>query len=174
MFIQTNFELNENMNIIENTGGIMMDFIFREIKKDDFISCTENLIAAYNGEPWNNTWTHKEARLRIEATMSGFNARGYIIEKNGTIIAMCLGRIDYYHNNWRQFCIDEFNVTPSEQGKGMGKKLLKLVSNQMKQENIHRIFLITGGEQAAKFYENNGFVKSNEGIMMAANLQNDE
>lgn len=150
-----------------------MVFIFREIKKEDFTSCSEILVAAYNREPWNNTWTTKEALLRIEATMSGFNARGYVIEKNDAIIAMCLGRIDYYHNNWSQFCIDEFNVTPNDQGKGIGKKLLNEVAHQMQKEGINRIFLITGGEQAAKFYEKNGFVKSNEGIMMAFHLQND-
>ncbi|SEN53942.1 Acetyltransferase (GNAT) domain-containing protein [Amphibacillus marinus] len=150
-----------------------MDLNFRKIKSDDYSVCAEILMAAYKGVPWNNTWTKKEALLRIEATMSGFNARGYVVEKNDEIIAMCLGRIDYYYSEWNQFCIDEFNVASTHQGSGIGKNLLKFISNVLKNDKINRIFLITGGEQAAKFYKNSGFVKSNDGIMMEYDLQND-
>lgn len=100
-----------------------MDLSFRKIKKDDFSVCAEILMAAYNGAPWNNTWTKEEALFRIEATMSGFNSRGYVVENNEEIIAMCLGRIDYYYSNWSQFCIDEFNVAPTYQGSGIGGNL---------------------------------------------------
>lgn len=96
-----------------------MELNFREIKNEDFANCAENLVVAYSGEPWNNIWTKKEALLRIEATMSGFNARGYVVEKNDKVIAMCLGRIDYYFSDWSQFCIDEINVAPGYQGKGV-------------------------------------------------------
>lgn len=150
-----------------------MTISFRKIKNEDFSVCATILMAAYNGAPWNNTWTKKDALLRIEATMSGFNSRGYVVEKNNEIIAMCLGRIDYYYNNWSQFCIDEFNVTPALQGAGIGKNLLIFIANVMKDEQINRIFLITGGEQASNFYKKNGFVTSNEGIMMEYDLQND-
>ncbi|GMA08120.1 hypothetical protein GCM10025886_12710 [Tetragenococcus halophilus subsp. flandriensis] len=149
-----------------------MNLNFREIKNEDFANCAENLVAAYSGEPWNNMWTKKEALLRIEATMSGFNARGYVVEKNDKVIAMCLGRIDYYFSNWSQFCIDEINVTPNCQGKGVGKKILNFVSDIMKNDEINSIFLITGGERAAKFYKSNGFVKSKDGIIMEYDLQN--
>ena len=73
-----------------------MDITFRKIESEDYSKCADILMAAYKGEPWNNTWTKEEARLRIEATMSGFNSRGYVIEETNDIIALCLGRIDYY------------------------------------------------------------------------------
>ena len=57
-----------------------MDLIFRKIESEDYFKCADILIAAYNKEPWHNTWTKKEALLRIEATMSGFNSRGYVVE----------------------------------------------------------------------------------------------
>ncbi|WP_265459520.1 hypothetical protein [Enterococcus sp. HY326] len=72
-----------------------MELIFREIEQNDFGVCAEMLAAAYNGEPWLNAWRKEEALLRIQATMSGFNARGYVVEANSEIVAMCLGRIDY-------------------------------------------------------------------------------
>lgn len=149
-----------------------MNLNFREVKTEDFSTCADILVAAYNGEPWNNSWTKKEALLRIEATMSGFNSRGYVIEQNDKIISMCLGRIDYYYGNWSQFCIDEFNVLPSLQGKGIGGRLLQFVTNVMKDEQINKIFLMTGGKQAAQFYTKQGFVTSHEAIALEYDLQN--
>ena len=148
-----------------------MDVNYREITKTDFKKCADGLVAAYHGEPWNNTWTTEEALLRIEATMSGFNSRGYVALVDGEVVAMCLGRIDYYYSNWSQFCVDEFNVLPDFQGKGIGSRLVNFVSNLMKQEKIERIFLITGGKLAAEFYEKNGFEKSDDGTMMTLGLQ---
>ena len=101
-----------------------MGLTFRKINADDFPLCADILVSAYKGAPWYNSWTKEEAQLRIEATMSGFNARGYVAEKNNKIIAMCLGRIDYYYDNWSQFCVDEFNVDASMKGQGIGKQLL--------------------------------------------------
>lgn len=150
-----------------------MGLSFRKIKKEEYSVCAEILVAAYSGEPWNNTWTKKEALLRIEATMSGFNSRGYVAERNGEVVAMCLGRIDYYYSDWSQFCTDEFNVAPAHQGSGIGKNLFNYVSNVMRDKGINRIFLMTGGEQAANFYERNGFKRADDGIMMAYHLQDD-
>ena len=144
----------------------------REIKKEDFSTCAYILVAAYNGAPWSNSWTEEGALLRIEATMSGFNSRGYVIEKNNKIVSMCLGRIDYYYGNWSQFCIDEFNVLPTLQGKGIGGRLLQFVTNVMKDEQINKIFLMTGGKQAAQFYTKQGFVTSHEGSALEYDLQN--
>ena len=50
----------------------------REIKKEDFSTCADILVAAYNGAPWNNSWTEEEALLRIEATMSGAVVCGFL------------------------------------------------------------------------------------------------
>ncbi|WP_413524748.1 hypothetical protein [Carnobacterium divergens] len=70
-----------------------MTISFRKIKNEDFSVCATILMAAYNGAPWNNTWTKKDALLRIEATMSGFNSRGYVVEKNNEddVNALLLG-----------------------------------------------------------------------------------
>lgn len=143
---------------------------FRKIQSEDYNNCAKNLVSAYKGLPWYNNWTEKEALLRIEATMSGFNSRGYVIEENHKIIAMCIGRIDYYFSGMNQFCIDEFHVVPESQNNGIGKKLINSVSNSLKLSGIYKIFLITGGEPAAKFYTKNGFIKTKEGIMMDLEL----
>ncbi|MFC6402589.1 GNAT family N-acetyltransferase [Mammaliicoccus sciuri] len=138
----------------------------RNIKVEDNNQCANNLVAAYAGSPWFNKWTEQEAKLRIEATMSGFNSRGFVIEDEHKIIAMCLGRIDYYFNGFNQFCIDEFNVIPNLQGSGIGKQLMNFVKGELKNENINNMFLITGGELAANFYAKNNFKVTNEGYMM--------
>lgn len=143
---------------------------FRDIHFEDYDNCAKNLVAAYSGPPWCNIWTEEEALLRIKATMSGFNSRGFIIEEENNIIAMCIGRIDYYFSDFNQFCIDEFNVIPNQQGLGIGKQLMNYVINELKQEKINKIFLITGGEVASKFYSNNKFEITNDGFMMELEL----
>ena len=102
--------------------------------------------------------------------MSGFNSKGYVIEENNKVIAMCIGRIDYYFSGMNQFCIDEFNVIPEFQKNGVGKKLMNSVSNSLKLDEIYKIFLITGGELAENFYKKNGFMKSEEGSMLELQL----
>ncbi|GGH99147.1 MULTISPECIES: GNAT family N-acetyltransferase [Mammaliicoccus] len=143
---------------------------FRNIHAEDYNICAKNLVLAYAGPPWHNKWTEQEALLRIEATMSGFNSRGYVIENEGEIIAMCIGRIDYYFSNFNQFFIDEFNVIPNQQGLGIGKKLMNFFKGEIKRENVNKIFLITGGESASKFYSNNKFEITNDGFMMELEL----
>jgi len=147
-----------------------VDVTFRKITKDDFIECANVLVAAYSGEPWNNSWTIQEALLRVESTMSGSNSKGYIAESSGEIIAMCLGRIDYYYGGWKQYCVDEFNVLPTLQGKGVGSGLQDYISRLMKEDGVARLFLVTGGEMAAKFYVKNGYEKSDDGIMLTLDL----
>lgn len=145
---------------------------FRSISPEDYSTCSEILVAAYSGAPWFNQWTKQEALLRIQATMSGTNARGYIVENDKQIIAMCLGRIDYYYDNWKQFCIDEFNVAPHVQKQGVGKKLMEFVADILEEEGISNLFLITGEKQAVEFYKKSGFVKSDDGTMMECVIKN--
>lgn len=147
-----------------------MQVTYKTFKPENKSACADVLIAAYAEEPWNNTWTKKEATLRIETTMSGTNARGVLAVLDDQIIAMCLGRIDYYFSGWSQFCIDEFNVEPNHQSKGIGKQLLKHMKEELRKEGINQLFLITGGTQAASFYEQQGFVTSVEGVMMTCAL----
>ncbi|MBF0841929.1 MULTISPECIES: GNAT family N-acetyltransferase [Mammaliicoccus] len=142
----------------------------RNIRAEDYNNCAKNLVLAYAGSPWYNKWTEQEALLRIEATMSGFNSRGYVIEVADEIIAMCLGRIDYYFDGFNQFCIDEFNVIPNQQGTGIGKQLMEFVKGDLKREKINKIFLITGGGLAANFYVKNNFEITNDGYMMELDL----
>ncbi|MBF7024587.1 GNAT family N-acetyltransferase [Staphylococcus kloosii] len=140
------------------------------IESKDYIQYAKNLIFAYAKAHWHNKWTEEEALFRIEATLSGFNSRGYIVEVNENIIAMCIGRIDYYFNKMHQFCIDDFHVIPMYQGEGVGTQLMNYVSESLKVETIYNIFLITGGTQARNFYERVSFKISNEGVMMINEL----
>ncbi|WP_288394372.1 hypothetical protein [uncultured Vagococcus sp.] len=41
----------------------------------------------------------------------------------------------------------------------------------LKRDGVNRLFLITGGTESSVFYEKNGFVKTDEGIMMEFGLQ---
>ena len=148
-----------------------MALTFRKITKLDYGRCAEIIVSAYKEEPWFNKWTMEEASLRVEATMSGFNARGFVAEVDGKVIAQCLGRIDYYNENWKQYVIDEFSIIASVQGQGIGTKFMNFVSTSLKEEQIDRVWLMTGAQMAANFYQKNGFEVSDEGIKMTLELK---
>nr|WP_265459521.1 GNAT family N-acetyltransferase [Enterococcus sp. HY326] len=61
-------------------------------------------------------------------------------------------------------------MRPNRQGSGVGKKLVNFVSDTMKKQQVNRIFLITGGRQAAEFYQKNGFTKAEDGMMLEFEL----
>ncbi|PTI34552.1 N-acetyltransferase, partial [Mammaliicoccus vitulinus] len=68
------------------------------------------------------------------------------------------------------YCIDEFNVISKKQGLRIGKKLNNFFKGEIKREDVNKIFLITGGESASKFYSNNKFEITNDGFMMELEL----
>lgn len=143
---------------------------FRSYAPADLTSCAIALVEAYKYAPWYNTWSIDDATQRIASTMSGSNARGFVIVKENIILGMCLGRIDYYFDNWSQFVVDEFNIHPDIQKMGMGKCLMTYVSRELKNENINRLFLLTGSSEVSQFYQKIGFSCTVESTMMTFDL----
>ncbi|WP_297079461.1 GNAT family N-acetyltransferase [uncultured Enterococcus sp.] len=149
----------------------MMESIdFRSYTPADLTSCAVGLVAAYKDAPWYNSWSNEDAKRRIETTMSGSNARGFILTDRHMILGMCLGRIDYYFDDWSQFVVDEFNIHPDSQKMGMGKRLMTYVSRELKQEHINRLFLMTGSSEVIPFYQKIGFSFNAESTMMTLDL----
>lgn len=149
----------------------MMESIdFRSYTPADLTSCAVVLVEAYKHAPWYNSWSNEDAKRRIETTMSGSNARGFILADRHIILGMCLGRIDYYFDDWSQFVVDEFNIHPNIQKMGMGKCLMTYVSRELKNENINKLFLMTGSSEVAQFYKKIGFSFNVESTMMTLDL----
>ena len=54
-----------------------MTLIFRKMDAADFPACAQELIAAFAGEPWCESWTHDQALSRIDEIMFCQGQPGY-------------------------------------------------------------------------------------------------
>ncbi|HET6768982.1 MAG TPA: GNAT family N-acetyltransferase [Chitinophagaceae bacterium] len=136
-------------------------------ERNDVSSLVTLMDSAYRGEGSKQGWT-SEADLFIgnkrtdEATVAELIAKPgsvflkYITENS--IIEGCV----YLHKKESKLYLGMFSVTPSAQGKGIGKKLLAAADEYAKQQDCTSIYMtvITLREDLIAWYEKNGYQKT--------------
>lgn len=98
---------------------------------------------AFAGEPQNDDWSDRTQLLEyVKEISGGYNALNYGIIRDGKLAAMTLGMVRHW---WEEtnYNIEELCVDPALQGQGIGTRLLKLVSEEIKKKGCHGIFLQT-------------------------------
>ncbi len=146
-----------------------MSLVFRKMTAADFPACAQELIAAFAGEPWCESWTPDQALTRIDEIMSARVSRGIVCMDGERCISMLCGRIMTYQDQ-KLFYIDEFSVHPDFQRQGVGSRMLAFLRKELKKEPqpISHISLITErGFPSVAFYEKNGFVELQNELTMA-------
>lgn len=123
---------------------------------------------AYRGEHSKKGWT-SEADLFIgnkrtdEAAVEKLIKRpgsGFLKYMQGEKIEGCV----YLHKKENRLYLGMFSVSPSAQGKGIGKKLLTAADQYAIERNCSSIFMtvITVREELIAWYEKNGYQKTGE------------
>ena len=146
-----------------------MTLIFRKMDAADFPACAQELIAAFAGEPWCESWTHDQALSRIDEIMSARVSRGIVCMDGERCVSMLCGRIMTYQEQ-KLFYIDEFSVHPQYRRQGVGSRMLAFLREELKKERhiISHMSLITErGFPSVAFYEKNGFVELHNELTMA-------
>jgi len=133
-------------------------------EEKDISSLVTLMDSAYRGESAKQGWT-SEADLFIgnkrtdEDTLFKLMAKPgavflkYTNEEN--IIEGCV----FLHKNESRLYLGMFSVSPSAQGKGIGKKLLAAADQHAKDQNCSSIYMtvITVREDLIAWYEKNGY-----------------
>ena len=146
-----------------------MPLIFRPMTEADFPACANELMAAFAAPPWNEVWTHEQARDRIDEIMSARVSRGFVCMDGERCISMLCGRIMTYQAQ-KLFYIDEFSVHPAAQRQGIGSRMLAFLRDELRKEPqpVSYMSLITErGYPSVAFYEQNGFVELTNELTMA-------
>jgi len=146
-----------------------MSFLFRPMTAADFPACAQELMAAFAGEPWCESWAHDQALTRIDEIMSARVSRGIVCMDGDRCVSMLCGRIMTYQDQ-KLFYIDEFSVHPAYQHQGVGSRMLAFLREELKKEPqpISHMSLITErGFPSVAFYEKNGFVELQNELTMA-------
>lgn len=136
-------------------------------EEKDVISLVALMDSAYRGENSRQGWT-SEADLFIgnkrtdEATVSS------LIKKPGAVFLKFLddeGSLKgcvFLQKKEDRLYLGMFSISPSAQGKGIGRKLLTAADDYAKEQNCSSIFMtvITVREKLIAWYERNGYQKT--------------
>ena len=115
---------------------------------------------AYSEEPWYENWTEEKAGRRVKSILGNYEGFGLAAVSDGEIVGGALGFVDPYAD-YDMFFVSEIFVAPKWKRKGVGRKLLSALEEQLKVKDIHTIELISINDNL-EFYKkcglNNGDV----------------
>ena len=136
-------------------------------EKKDITSLVALMDSAYRGENSKQGWT-SEADLFIgnsrtdEATVTKLIGKpGAVFLKYSNEEGVIEGCV-FLHKKEARLYLGMFSVSPSAQGKGIGKKLLAAANKHAKDHDCSSIYMtvITVREELIAWYERNGYQKT--------------
>ncbi len=112
----------------------------------------------FTKEPWNDDWSNEnQLTAYIKDISCCFNSINYGFFKDEQLIALSMGNKRHWWGGTEYF-IDEFCVKTDFQGKGIGKKFLKAIEEDIKEHGMTQIYLQTERNVPAyHFYKKSGF-----------------
>jgi ribosomal protein S18 acetylase RimI-like enzyme len=133
----------------------------------DILSLVALMDSAYRGENSKQGWT-SEADLFIGNKRTDETTVANLIKKPGTVFLKYLneeGKLEgcvLLNKKENRIYLGMFSVSPSAQGKGIGKKLLAAADDYAREHNCASIFMtvITVREELISWYERNGYRKT--------------
>lgn len=129
----------------------------RVVNQNDIEELAEVMGNAYSEEPWNEKWTPDKATRRVESILQGFEALGLAAVEEGKIIGGLLGFVDPYAD-YDMFFVSEIFVTSQWKRKGVGRKLIIALEEQLKAKDVHTLELISIDDNI-EFYKKCGLNK---------------
>ena len=122
--------------------------------------------AAFSGDPWNDPWGPEDAMIHIKELLESKNAYGLECVVDGEIAGFILGTSMLFHYG-RTFEINDLAVHPDYQRQGIASKLLERCLEDVKQQGIVGVHLITAAEGVLpSFYEKFGFKREQRVMLM--------
>lgn len=114
-------------------------------------------ITVFSQAPWNETFDRKKvvAFVNNQAANNYFN--GYLGIEAGAVVAVSLGFMKPWYDGF-EYYIEEFFVAPSVQRSGRGTAMMAAIRDDLLQQDIHAIILMTRRNSFAhQFYTQDGF-----------------
>jgi ribosomal protein S18 acetylase RimI-like enzyme len=135
-----------------------------EIDIDSLVGLINN---AYRGENSKNGWT-SEADLFIGNKRTDETTVAHLIKRPGSVFLKYVNEDGILegcvllHKKDSRLYLGMFSVSPSVQGKGIGKKLLKTADDYAKEQACSTIFMtvISVREDLIAWYERHGYMKT--------------
>lgn len=126
--------------------------------------------AAFSGEPWNDPWDPRDAVIHVGELLDSKQAYGLEYVVDHEVAGFILGTSMLFHYG-RTFEINDLAVAPAYQRQGIAGRLLTHCLDDVKEQGIVGVHLITAGEGILpKFYEEFGFDKEKRVILMGKEM----
>lgn len=123
----------------------------------DLPELAESYMRTFNGEPWFDRWTKKDALNRLTQLYKTAGFYGLAVWENDSPIGAIIGRSESYYSG-DCFQIVELWVEPRAQRMGWGGKLLDELKERLTGQ-VRKIYLITMiDENIIHFYYQKGFI----------------
>ncbi len=121
---------------------------------------------AFAGAPWNDPWRVEDAAIHIGEIMESRQSYGLEYVVDGVVAGFILGASMLFHYG-RTFEINDLAVHPDFQRQGIASKLLAQCLEDVKQQGIVGVHLITAAEGVLpSFYETFGFKREQRVMLM--------
>ncbi|WP_110927005.1 GNAT family N-acetyltransferase [Bacillus massiliglaciei] len=142
----------------------------RLFTNEDLQQCTETFVEVFDGEPWNDNWTCERASQYLSDFIDTPGFKGIIAAEEGIVIGFLFGiRKRWWSGD--EFFIHEMCVRLEYQRKGTGKRLLEFLRNELADNNISSLSLLTDrGIPAERFYLKNGFKEIERLVFLSKNV----
>lgn len=126
--------------------------------------------AAFSGEPWNDSWSVKDAEVHVRELLESRQSYGLEYLIDGEVVGFILGTSMLFHYG-RTFEINDLAVAPEHQRQGIASGLMDAFLAVLKEQGIVAVHLITAGTGVLPaFYEKYGFKKEESVILMGKEL----
>src|SRR3712207_1292918 len=94
------------------------------LTEDHLDECASVIVAAFNAEPWNDSWTRETAREELAWTLRVPGYAGLVSLDDGGVLALATGYRE--PDDLRQvFYLKTFCTRPDVQGTGAGGELIE-------------------------------------------------
>lgn len=140
--------------------------MIRRMKKEDLAQCGQIYAKAFPAEHWGIDWTAENAAEYLQDFYEQRKFVGFVHEADGAVIG-CIFALRRICGSREEIHIHEMAVLPERQGLGIGRQLLNAVKEYSRENGLAGLVLYTNEHApAARFYEKNGFQRSEGTVCM--------
>lgn len=147
----------------------MEELILQKAKKKNLKEIAKIYTKEFSKKPYNEPWTIELAKEKIKKIKKYTDI--WKIQINKEIIGFIIINTNWWFPNETIF-IEEFAIKEKYQNKGIGKKILTIISTIYQNKGFKKIIGISNRTaNAYKFYEKIGFKESIDNAFIKAKLK---
>lgn len=143
----------------------------RKIQQNDLSACSKLLESAYGLFPYNETFKEYTAETYINNKYNNCKNNSFVaIDEKNNVIAFVFFNVSSWADG-PQAILEEIVVDPKYQNKGIGNNILDFAHKYLKSIDVKYIILWTkNNERLLNFYKNQGYLPSNDFVVMFKNF----